>query len=520
MGLRELKLTGAVLFCFFFASTRAASDACGSIECSNNGVYNTTSKTCTCTKPWTGPQCSTLDTSITGMQCNQQGICECAGSTPVLDLDSKQCRRREEKDCTESEPVFNATTEVCREREAKDCTGDQPVFVPQSKTCRSLQASDCTGKKPVFVSSSKTCRARQASDCAGTSKPLFNATTEACREREAKDCTGDQPVFVPQSKTCRSLQASDCTGKKPVFVSSSKTCRARQASDCAGTSKPVFDSGTGECQASESCLLDATAFLHAGGVGTCDTTELQPGTSCVPTCDPGLSATGSVTCEKGKPLKITFQCNVEFEMEVAGISEASWKNDEDISKAFVDSVTEVLPDDVNADDIYDVSMNTDNRVVFKIRVFKNGPTEQNLQDVMASAISDGTFTSTMQRQLVSSSVASINASDVAAKNIQVVVPIQPESGDKSDSGQHKKPGSSPVGAIVGALVGAIAIVALVFYVKRMQEKRNKGGSSELPDSNELTLEKHQTENPLDSNEGYAANSLESGPAVAVFVTDK
>merc|ERR1711907_625640 len=112
-------------------------------------------------------------------------------------------------------------------------------------------------------------------------------------------------------------------------------------------------------------------------------------------------------------LKITFQCNVEFAMEVAGISEASWNADDGISKAFKDSVTEVLPNDVKSDDIYDVSMNTDNTVVFKIRVCKNGPTEQRLQDVMATAIKDGTFTSAMQRQLESSSVASINSSDVA-----------------------------------------------------------------------------------------------------------
>ena len=54
-------------------------------ECSKNGLYNASLKTCACAAPWAGPKCAWI--THPGMTCDANtNMCQCASATPVLDM--------------------------------------------------------------------------------------------------------------------------------------------------------------------------------------------------------------------------------------------------------------------------------------------------------------------------------------------------------------------------------------------------------------------------------------------------
>ena len=442
-------------------------------ECSKNGLYNASLKTCACAAPWAGPKCAWI--THPGMTCDANtNMCQCASATPVLDM--------------------------------------------ASNACRSRQASDCAGTDaPVLDGTTKECRARQPSDCAGTDAPVLDGTTKECRARQPSDCTGNMPVLDGITKECRARQDSDCAGT-PMPILDGGACRARTASDCTGTVKPVFNSGSGECQASKACPIDPSSFHHAGKMGACTGTELAVGKTCLPTCDTGLTGAGSVSCEADKPLENSFVCSAAFQMDLAGVTDANWKDDEKIVEAFESALVKFLPEGTGREDILESAMK-DGKVIFKLRVTKDGATETKIGEVMAAAVSEGTFTTAMQQSLESESVTSVDPKEVSASRVQVVQPADgPSGGDADDSSNDGSPPSdngndaNPMSYVIPLVCVAVVLVVLAIVVKKRvlpSFNKNRGNKrASLGASNELTLEQGTSD---------VANPLESGPAVAVFV---
>ena len=487
-------------------------------ECSKNGLYNASLKTCACAAPWAGPKCAWI--THPGMTCDANtNMCQCASATPVLDMASNACRSRQASDCAGTDaPVLDGTTKECRARQPSDCAGtDAPVLDGTTKECRARQPSDCTGNMPVLDGTTKECRVRKDSDCAGTDAPVLDGTTKECRARQPSDCTGNMPVLDGITKECRARQDSDCAGT-PMPILDGGACRARTASDCTGTVKPVFNSGSGECQASKACPIDPSSFHHAGKMGACTGTELAVGKTCLPTCDTGLTGAGSVSCEADKPLENSFVCSAAFQMDLAGVTDANWKDDEKIVEAFESALVKFLPEGTGREDILESAMK-DGKVIFKLRVTKDGATETKIGEVMAAAVSEGTFTTAMQQSLESESVTSVDPKEVSASRVQVVQPADgPSGGDADDSSNDGSPPSdngndaNPMSYVIPLVCVAVVLVVLAIVVKKRvlpSFNKNRGNKrASLGASNELTLEQGTSD---------VANPLESGPAVAVFV---
>jgi hypothetical protein len=218
-----------------------------------------------------------------------------------------------------------------------------------------------------------------------------------------------------------------------------------------------------------------------------------------------------VACEADKPLENTFVCSAAFQMDLSGVTDENWKDDEKIAEAFEAALVKFLPPGTGKDDILESAMK-DGKVTFKLRVTKDGATETKIEEAMAVAVAEGTFTSAMQQTLESESVTSVDPKAVSASKIQVV---QEERGGDNSKDVAPPSGSddaNPTSYVI-PLVCAFGLVLILAFLHRKRvaarfSRNQQGKRSSLGASNELTLEQGASDVP---------NPLESGPAVAVFV---
>ena len=523
-------------------------------ECSNNGNCNAVSQTCDCETPWSGASCDIVQ--LVGFNCSVVGnthTCKCEDASPILDTTSKQCRARIAADCTGTTPVL--ANGLCRGYQPSDCTTDAPIFVnathpcrkrtqldcdkipstplldPNTKICRVYNQSDCTADAPVLGSPESGCRKRTQSDCDKIpSTPLLDPNTKICRVYKNSDCSGGTPVLVSPDAGCRARNPGDCGNQ--ILDATTQTCRDRVASDCNDPNNSKFNAATKTCVATISCAIVEADLRHPGEQGNCPSNTMEKSTSCTPTCEAGLAATGSVTCSAAGVLENDFFCQLITTVGMSGVTPDNFEQDPKLTETFKSTIVELTNIDgaaitsvVAAAPGTEASMSTTD-VTFKIRVDKAGE-QETIKSAISDAVADGSFSTTYKENMKKADITSVDIDDVQADDVQHIDPQTPSAGpdgegpnnsaDQSIDGENG--GSNNGGLIAGLVVFAVAVgVGAVWFFKF--RKPSKQGMNKLDSNQQLEIE-----NPAANNTGNTGNLELQNPQTveeggAVFASDK
>jgi hypothetical protein len=259
---------------------------------------------------------------------------------------------------------------------------------------------------------------------------------------------------------------------------------------------------------------------------------MEKSTSCTPTCEAGLAATGSISCTAAGVLENDFSCQLITTVGMSGVTPDNFKDDPKLTETFKSTIVELTNIDgaaitsvVAAAPGTEASVSTTS-VTFKIRIDTVGQ-QAKVKAAISDAVDDGSFSTKYKENLKRSDVTSVNIDDVQADDVQHIDPQTPSAGpdgegpnnnaDQSNDGANG--GSNSGGLIAGLVVFAVAVGVGVWYFKFRKPAESKQGMNKL-DSNQL-----EVVNPASDNTGNTGNlELQSPQMVeeggAVFASDK
>jgi hypothetical protein len=259
---------------------------------------------------------------------------------------------------------------------------------------------------------------------------------------------------------------------------------------------------------------------------------MEKSTSCTPTCEAGLAATGSVTCSAAGVLENDFFCQLITTVGMSGVTPDNFEQDPKLTETFKSTIVELTNIDgaaitsvVAAAPGTEASMSTTD-VTFKIRVDKAGE-QETIKSAISDAVADGSFSTTYKENMKKADITSVDIDDVQADDVQHIDPQTPSaspdgegpnnSADQSIDGENG--GSNNGGLIAGLVVFAVAVgVGAVWFFKF--RKPSKQGMNKLDSNQQLEIE-----NPAANNTGNTGNLELQNPQTveeggAVFASDK